>query len=237
MMKHTLLFATVVLMLVTVGRGAEPWKTKPVKEWNREETQDFLRSSPWVKQVSTVSLVDLTPSLGNTETTEGRGESSGAEQVPSTETIEAARGRSRLPYFIEWSSAKVVRQANWHIEALLGQAVNQDVEPPPLPVYVLTVRGVYLAAFANLSKAEVMKGASLRLKHAKTSLEAADAMVRKTPKGKVLAVQFAFPRVLDGKPTIPEQEKSVEFICKAGGLNLKVDFNPAKMTTGNGRDL
>jgi hypothetical protein len=107
MMKHTLLFATVVLMLVTVGRGAEPWKTKPVKEWNREETQDFLRSSPWVKQVSTVSLVDLTPSLGNTETTEGRGESSGAEQVPSTETIEAARGRSRLPYFIEWSSAKV----------------------------------------------------------------------------------------------------------------------------------
>lgn len=213
------------------------WAVKPVKEWNREETERFLRSSPWVKQVSTVSLVDLTPSMGNTETAEGRGESSGAEQVPSTETTDAARGRSRLPYFIEWSSAKVVRQANWHIQALLGQAVNQDLEPPPLPLYVLTVKGVYLAAFANLSKAEVMKVASLRLKHAKTSLQAADAMVRKTPEGKVVAVQFAFPRLLDGKPTIPEQEKSAEFVCKAGDLTLKADFNLAKMTTGQGRDL
>jgi hypothetical protein len=237
MMKRAFLCIIAILMLATVGRTAEPRMAKPVKEWNREETQHFLRSSPWVKQVSTVSLVDLTPSMGNTETTQGRGESSGAQQVPSTESANVVRERPRLVYFIEWSSAKVVRQANWHMEALMGQAVNQDVEPPALTLYVLSVKGVYLAAFANLSKADVLKGVSLHLKRARTTLAATDAVIRKTPEGKVVAVQFAFPRLLDGKPTIPSEEKSVEFVCKAGHLTLKADFKLAKMTTGHGLDL
>ena len=229
-MKSAFLFVAVLLMAQTTGGAADLWKARPVKEWNREETERFLRDSPWVEHVTTMSLAG--PSM-NPMDNEGRRDPLGGD----LQSRDAQRMRQRAVYFIEWSSAKVVRQANWHMEALMGQAVNEDVEPPPLPLYVLSVKGVYLAAFANLSKADVLKGVSLRLNHAKTTLAATDAVIRKTPEGKVVAVQFAFPRLLDGKPTISAEEKSVEFVCKAGHLSLKADFKLAKMTTGHGLDL
>ncbi|MBZ5546161.1 MAG: hypothetical protein LAO07_21255 [Acidobacteriia bacterium] len=237
MMKRLLLLPALLLMFTAAGRAADLWKAKQVKEWSREETQHFLRSSPWVRQVTTGSLIDSEAPIGSTETTEGRRESSGAEQAPSTETVDVERGEGRLVYFVEWSSAQIVRQANLHYRVLLGQAKGEEKEPPVVQTYVLTVHGVSLRAFATVTDAEVKGGASLRLKQSHAQIGAVDARIAKAKDGRVVAVQFAFPREVNGQPTISDQEKSVEFVCKAGDLTLKADFNLAKMTTGQGRDL
>ena len=206
-MKRAFLLLTAFLMVQTTGTTASLWEARPVKQWTREETERFLRDSSWVEHVTTLSLAALSVNSGERERREG---SLGGD----LESAEAQRLRQRAIYFVEWSSAKVVRRANWHFQALMGQAVNQDVEPPALPLYVLTVKGVYLAAFANLSRAEVMKEASLRLKHLRTTLQATDAVVRKTPEGKVVAVQLASPRLLDGMPTIPPRRKRLSSSAK-----------------------
>jgi len=237
MRRRALLFPVLLMAFAAEASAAELWKAKPVGEWTGEETQRFLRDSPWVRKVAVGSMVDLRPAMGSVETGEGRRESSGAEQAPSTETIEVERGRGQPVYFVEWSSAKIVRQANSRLQALLRQGMNQKEEPPALPVYVLTVSGANLKAFETVTDAEAKSGASLRLKGSNAILEAVDGRVRKAEGGRVVAVQFAFPRALNGRPTIPDQENSAEFTCKAHDLALKATFNLKKMSTGQGRDL
>jgi hypothetical protein len=236
MRKQALLLPVFLLMFAAAGRAAELWKAKPVKEWSREETQRFMRNSPWLKQVSVGSLVEMEAPMGGSQTRAGRGESSGAEGVPSTETIDVERGERRAVYFIEWSSARIVRQVDSHYRVLLGQAKEEE-EPPPFPVYVLTVNGDNLQAFATATEAELRAGVSLRLKQSHTQIEAVDAKIRKGKDDRVMAVQFAFPRDVNGQPTISDQEKSVEFICKAKDLTLRTEFNLTKMSTAQGRDL
>jgi hypothetical protein len=236
MMKRVLMLPVLLLMFTAASRAADLWKSKPVKEWNREETQHFLRDSPWVRQITTGSLIDSQVPIGNIETDQGRRESSGAEQAPSTETIDVERGQGRSVYFIEWSSARIVRQVDLHYRVLLGQA-KEEQEQPSLPVYVLTVNGANLQAFAKATEAEVKAGVSLRLKQSHTQIEAVDAKIRKGKDDRVVAVQFAFPREVNGQRTIPDEEKSVEFSCKVKGLTLRTEFNLTKMSTAQGRDL
>jgi hypothetical protein len=236
MRKQALLLSVFLLVFAAPGSAAELWKTKPVKEWSQEETQHFMRNSPWVKQVSVGSLVDMEPPLGTSQTRAGRGESSGAQEAPSTETIDVERGERGAVFFIEWGSARIVRQVDLHYRVLLGQAKEEE-EPPSLPVYVLTVNGANLQAFATATEAEVKAGVSLRLKQSHTQIEAVDAKIRKGKDDRVVAVQFAFPREVNGQPTIPDQEKSVEFSCKVKGLTLRTEFNLTKMSTAQGRDL
>lgn len=220
--------------------SAELWRTKPVREWTREETQQFLRNSPWVRAISSGgSLLDTSAPGEAVETQAGRRESSAAAErtAPSEMSVGGAGGRGGTTYYVEWSSAKIVRQASLHSGALQGRAKEEGAEPPPVAFYVLSVLGPDLRAFAGFTEVQLKSVAYLRPKRAKTKVEPAEVKVRKTQDQRIASVHFLFPRELGGQPVIAEQEKSVEFSCKVKDLTLKTSFDLGKMITEQGRDL
>jgi hypothetical protein len=57
-------------------------------------------------------------------------------------------------------------------------------------------------------------------------------------KEKLEAVVFRFPRsAADGEPHISAKEKSVEFLCRVAGAEMKANFELAKMASRDGPDF
>jgi hypothetical protein len=239
-MRNRLLMGAIGLVAFSaVAWPAEIWNTKPVREWTREETQQFLLDSPWTHRVVVGgSLLDTSAPGDTTGERAGLGESSAAAGREERSSVDVPVSRQTgAPYLIEWRSAKIFRRAGVHLAALQSQAKETEAEPAPLPLYVLSLEGPDLRVFDRVAEAQLKASAYLRLKRAKTKVEPAEVRVQKAQDGRVIAVHFAFPRQVDGQLVISDQEKSVEFSCKAKELLLKTSFNLAKMTTAQGRDL
>ena len=239
-MRNRLLMGALGLVAFSaVAWAADIWNAKPVREWTREETQQFLRDSPWTHRVTVGgSLTEMgapgdtageRAGMGESSAAAGR-ESSGSVDVPSSEP-------AGMPYFIEWTSAKIVRQAWVHFNALQSQRQDVVTEPPPSPTYVLAIGGPNLKAFEGVTEDQLKASSYLRPKKAKAKVEPVEVRIRKAPDGRIVSVQFAFPRQMDGQPVISDQEKSVEFSCKLKDFTIKTTFNLSKMTTAQGRDL
>lgn len=237
-MRNRLLMGAIGLVaLSAVAWPADIWSTKPVREWTREETQQFLLDSPWTHRVFVGgSLLDGAPD-DTTGERAGLGESSAAAGRERSSVDVPVSRQTGAPYLIEWRSAKIFRRAGAHLTALQSQTKEVDAEPAPLALYVLSLEGADLRVFDGVTEAQLKASAYLRPKRAKTKVEPAEVRVQKAQDGRVIAVHFAFPRQMDGQPVISDQEKSVEFSCKAKELVLKTSFNLAKMTTAQGRDL
>jgi hypothetical protein len=240
MRNRMLMGALGLVAFSAVAWPADIWNTKPVREWTREETQQFLLDSPWTHRVFVGgSLLDTSAPGDTAGESAGWGESSAAAgRVDDRSTVDVPlSGHTGAPYLIEWRSAKIFRRAGAHLTALQSQTKEVDAEPVPLALYVLSLEGPNLKVFDGVAEAELKASAYLRPKHAKTKIEPTEVRVQKAQDGRVIAVHFAFPRQMDGQPVVSDQEKSVEFSCKAKELVLKTSFNLAKMTTAQGRDL
>ena len=227
------------LLFAVPGAAEDIWKVKPVREWSREETQRFLRDSPWVRKVTVGGspVESLPPTGASVETAAGRRESSGAEGGTSSTTVDVEPGRQiGAAYYVEWSSAKIVRQARLHFAALRGE-VKEEGEVATPDAYIVMVSGPDMKAFDASTEAQLAAGTSVRAKRSNLALPPLGVKIRKTPEGRVIAIQFAFSRISNGQPTLSDQEKSVEFACKVRDLAIKTSFNLSKMTTEQGRDL
>lgn len=216
---------------------SDVWKTKPVKQWTEEEARDFLRHSPWVRQVTLGSVMGAMGGSG-AQTRLGRGgESSDAEGRVDSSTIDVGPGDAHGPaYYIEWTSAKIVRAANVHIALLQGRVKQDPGEPPPLDSFVLTVSGPDMHVFSAATEPQLQAASYLRAGHSKARHLPKEVKIVKR-ENRVLAVSFTFPRVEDGQQVIPDQEKSAEFSVKAGSITLKASFDLNKMVNESGRDL
>ena len=216
---------------------SDVWKAKPVRQWTEQETRQFLVGSPWVRQVVVGSGTGGMEGSG-AQTRLGRGgESSGAEGRVDSSTIDVEPGGAHGPaYYIEWTSAKIVRAANVHMGLLQGRIKQDPGDPPALDAIALTVGGPDLHVFLSATEPQLQATAYLRPRHSKARIQPTEVKILKK-ENRVLAVTFTFPRVVDGQPVIPDQEKSAEFSCKAGRDTLKVSLDVNKMTTEAGRDL
>ena len=239
-MRNRLLMGALGLVAFSaVAWPADLWNTKPVREWTREETQQFLLDSPWTHRVVVRgSLLDTSAPGDTVGERSDLGEASAAAQREERSSVDVPiSGHTGAPYLIEWRSAKIFRRAGVHLTALQSQTKEVDAEPVPLALYVLSLEGPNLRVFDGVTEAELKTSAYLRPKRAKAKVEPAEVRVQKGQDGRVIAVHFAFPRQMDGQPVISDQEKSVEFSCKAKELVLKTSFTLVKMTTAQGRDL
>jgi len=223
---HTVILALLILPLGLAA--ADLWKSKPVHEWTQEETERFLRNSPWVRQ-ATVRGAAL-----SFQPDEGRAEREGAQGV-GTDNTSVTRGNmgagGRQVYMVVWTSAPIVREADKHLGVLQGRAKEEADPAPRLPNHVLTVLGSDLRAFEGVAD-DVMKNAVfLRPKGSKSKTASTEVMVQRGQNGRITAVNFAFPRQIEGAPLISEEENSVEFICELESLGLKTKFDVRKMRT------
>jgi hypothetical protein len=229
--------------LVLISAAALPtdvWRAKPVQQWTEEETRGFLRNSPWVRQVTVGGLAGEIGDAGvDAQTRLGRGgEASGAEGRVNSSTIDVERGEAarRPVYYIEWSSAKIVRAANVHIALLQGRIKQDPGAPPPLDSFVLTVAGTDLQVFTAATEPQLQAASYLRAKHSKTRVPPKEVKILKR-ENRVVAITFTFPRAVDGQPVIPDQESAAEFTVKIKDLTLKPTFDLNRMVTESGRDL
>jgi len=236
-MRKWFLTLLAIMALPVVAKASEVWEGKPVEEWTREETQEFFRDSPWVHQIIVLGSPVRAQHAGFPDpTSEAQREPSSAEGI-KIEPRFGANGRvPETAYYVEWTSAKIVRRAGAHYRALAGQG-REETEPFSLVTYVVTVSGYDLAAFDGHSEAELKEAAYLRPEESKTKIQPSKAEVLRGENGRVIAVRYAFPRQLDGQPLISEQEKSVTFASKTGDLRLKTKFEVSEMVTQKGRDL
>jgi len=236
---RTYFLALLAIVGVPAGLGAaELWQTKPVREWTREETERFLRDSPWVREVRVGgSLMALGRPVATATAAEGLGGSSRGQRggEPSSLDVDSEEQQG-VPYYIQWTSARIVRHAGSHFQALQSGA-KEETEPAALDMHILTVGGPDLKAFEGVTDAELKAAAYLRPRRSQARVEPAQVRVQRQQDGRIISVHFGFPRALGGQPMISDEEKSVEFFCKSKDLKLKTSFNLSKMTTQQGRDL
>jgi hypothetical protein len=225
------------MLLPAVMKASDVWKGKAVEEWTREETQEFFRDSPWVHQIIVLaSSVEVQPASYPGPTSEGQRQPSSVEGI-EIEPRFGANGRvAETAYYIEWSSAKIVRRAGAHYRALAGQG-REEKNPYTLDTYVVTVSGYDLAAFDGHSGTALKDASYLRPQESKTKVRPTQAEVLRDENGRVIAVRYSFPRQLEGQPLISDRQRSVKFVCKAGDLRLKTRFEISEMVVGTGRDL
>ena len=236
-MRIRLLTLLAFLAFVCLARAADVWQGKPVEEWTREETQEFFRDSPWVHQVIvTEQRVAVQPASYPPSTREPERTSSSAEGIKT----EPRFGPNGVPvetaYYIEWSSARIVRQAGAHYRTLQGKG-REEKQEFNLHAYVLTVSGYDLTVFEGLDETALKKAAYLRPQESKQKIRPAKVEILRGADGQAIAVRYSFPVEKDGQPLISDGEQCVTFVSRAGELRLRTRFNPPEMVIGKGRDL
>lgn len=223
--------------------AADIWKSKPVSAWTREETQLFFKTSPWERQVVLGGApVDMSSPVGSAGDRMDSHETSGAAERAGPSASESGPeadggGGGGTPFFIEWSSARIVREAAMHMKALQGGAKDATLEAPVMPVYAVTVAGPSLAAFGKVEVARLKADSYLKPKHSKEKVNPNEVRVLKQPNNRITQVQFIFPRTNGDQPVLSDDEKSVEFSCKAKDVTLRTSFDLNRMATAQGRDL
>jgi hypothetical protein len=252
MRERILILPALLLMIAVPTAAGELWKKKPVNAWSREEAQEFFRNSPWVRRVSVQpglsrpdssafsgSVFDapglsgnLCPSCTGLEPPRERPSAAGS----GVESGSGTRGRAGGVYFIQWTSAEIVRRVISHLRALDG--LGKELEDfSILPTYLLTVGGADLSPFDGTTEAELKAATYLRAKRAATQIEPLRVTTQKRSDGHVTSVHFEFPRQIAGQPAIADREGSVEFCCKLKDFTLRTSFNLSKMNAEHGRDL
>jgi len=236
-MRNRFLILLAFVALPGLARASEVWRDKPVEEWSREETQEFFRHSPWVHQIIVTQHHRVArPASYPTSTADSQRKSSSAEGIK----VEPQFGANGIPvetaYYVEWSSAKIVRRAGAHYRALQGKG-GEDREPPALDTYFVTVSGYDLTAFDGHDATALKDAAYLRPGDSKDRIRPNKTEVLRGEDGRVIAVRYGFPIEEDGQPLISKDEECVTFVCKARHLKLKTRFKSAEMVVGKGHDL
>jgi len=244
-----LLVVPTLLSVCSFAEAADFWRQKPVVEWTRKETERFFRESPWVHRISVrggPSLAALAqaaepiPEARRQDIACDACSRKGAEGIPgawsTSPGLSSASWSWEFVFYVQWTSARVVREAIAHLRALDGVG-NEQPSPPPLPNYLVVIGGPDFRAFEGLTESALAMSARLRAKQAGTEVRPSRVTIRRQQNGRIASVHLEFPRETNGRPSVLEEERQIEFTCKVGDLILKTSFEPPKMTTLSGRDV
>jgi hypothetical protein len=144
-------------------------------------------------------------------------------------------------YVIQWASSRTMREAiarNRELSGISPDDARKDLNTVP-EGYVILLRGSNLGAFAHTSQDDLIQGSYLELKSSKVKITALKVIPQSGQEGgRPTVVIFQFPRKTPtGEPTIPADEKGVNFVTKIGKVELKVGFDISKMADKQGLDL
>jgi hypothetical protein len=245
MKNRAWLFVSGVMALTSLAGllwATDIWKSKPVSEWTREETQLFFKASPWERQVVVGGGgVDMSSPVGPAGERMDSHETSGATERAGPSASESGpemdTGGGGTPFFIEWSSARIVREAAAHMRALHDGGKAPALDMPVMEVYAITVAGPNLNSFGKVEVPQIKADSYLKPKHSKEKINAVDVRIVKRPDNRIVQVQFIFPRTIGNQPVLADDDKSVEFNCRVKDLNLHTTFDLNRMATAQGRDL
>ena len=244
-----------VALAVSVSLPAwadDPWKEKAYTEWTQEDVRKVLNDSPWARRVivqapwardsrlGRITPQDRAPGAGSGQTLE-TSRPGGAESPAPAIQSEAAQ-IPEATFVVRWVSARTLRRAMVRAQQLRGALSAEEGEKqlaPEAPFYQVLVVGPDMTPFQKADEIQLKEKAQLRLKKSKQKLAPDRVEIHRSEDGKrVAAILFHFlKKTPAGEPTIAPDEKGIEFLCRAGGVSLKVTFELAKMAGREGADL
>lgn len=212
-----------IQLLATPIMAAPSWRSTPVAQWSKEDAQQFLADSPWVKKVQLEKLRNLSPFERRDGGDWDAGIPSGIGIATAglfadwrvIEAIEHDYAVSQLgTVTVRWESATPVRAAEAKVgdSAIPGWAGDY---------YAIAVRSVRPPFRWNL--ADQLKRAALLREDTKKKLKPSRVMVLPGAGGLATFV-YLFPRAeIVGKYSI------LGFVAQIGRLFVSVNFFPDDM--------
>jgi hypothetical protein len=233
-------FLSALLLITWLAQANDtPWKSKPYAEWNEKDLQRIFTDSPW-SRMTTITRSWLP--LSRKESTE-RQLSGRDRAVPSqiNQADEASVG-GELNVYVYWASSRVMRAASMRKVVLHGDNTNMDVDKyasEPQDEYQIMIQSTDMAPFVRKDEKFFQANSFLEIKTTKQKISPSQVRYELGKDGVlVTAAIFFFPKkTASGQPTIPLDEKNVEFTCKIEGSILRVGFDPQKMVDRNGPAL
>ncbi len=258
-MRKAILIASVAIILAAVVfAGNDPWKAKPYQQWDEKDVRKILGDSPWSKIVQIEAtwkgMKDLPaddssqPPATNTASpaskmgTQSPTTNPAAGGPPAAGPLEPGNSAPQATFALRWVSSRTLQRAAVRSAELAGQMTPADAEKQlaNVPdVYEIAVSGPDMRPFQSADEDTLKLSAALIDKKSKEKISPTKAQISRTADGKkVQAVAFIFPKKAgNGEPAIPEDEKSVDFVCNINSAKIHVGFDISKMQDNQGRDL
>jgi hypothetical protein len=215
-----------------------PWKGKPYQQWDLQDIQSVFTDSPWARM--TTIIRNWLPNTGNELPNDQL--TGSARGIPSTMDQSSAAIGGDVRFLVLWASSRVMRAAYARDAILHGRATNLDLEKyvaEPQNEYQITLQSADLSPFLRKDEQFYQANAFLEMRKSKQRISPSHVRYDHDAKGvRINSVVFFFPRKApSGDPTIPSNEKNVEFICNIEGSILRVGFELPKMVDKDGPAL
>jgi hypothetical protein len=154
-------------------------------------------------------------------------------------------GAETTEFYVRWVSSRTVRRAWARRLALVKKPSATSAETGvPQAVDVAEMQDLEIAVVGrDMSGLENVREAALRAKcflavGAKPRVLPTRVEQTRSSDGKLRALLFHFPRrTATGEPIISTHDTKVWFVGYAGGMEIRVAFNPQMMVDGKGLDL
>jgi len=231
-------FSALLIFTSLAWGGDVPWKGKPYDQWDEKDLQRVFSDSPWARTTTiTRTWRPLTQEDLPNPTVSHAGRTIPDNPGPGND----ARGtESNIDVY--WASSRVMRAASARKAALRGNNKSVDVEKyanEPQDEYQIVVQSDDMAPFFHHDENFFQANAFLEAKQNKQKILPSHVRYERDEKGVlVTSAIFFFPKkTSSGDPTIPSDEKNVEFKCKIEGSLLRVNFELRKMIDQIGPDL
>ncbi|HKS80724.1 MAG TPA: hypothetical protein VJR23_04405 [Candidatus Acidoferrales bacterium] len=145
-------------------------------------------------------------------------------------------------FSVFWLSSRTMREALGRRAVLHSGRSEADVDKyvdQPLEDFEVTVQGRDMTPFSKNDEAFFQSHATLEMKKSKDKVAPVKVTLEHSQNGNaVTAATFYFPKKSStGEATIAADEKEVTFACEIGKTQLKVSFDPRKMSDQKGPDL
>jgi hypothetical protein len=240
-MKKLATFATAVLLIALVAWAGDPWKSKSFAQWNENDANVILNQSPFSKMINISTHwrpADTGTNAGTVNTASGGGSTQtvaiAAEHGPSTDD-------SDYSFRVAWYSSQIVRAAMARLEVLhhaKSEAEAEKLFSSKMDDYIVLVQGANMGPFNKRPEKDFQGLAYLQMKKSKAKISPSKVEYIRASNGTVGSVMFYFPRKgADGQPTIPADEKGMDFVCPFEKTAIRNYFEPAKMVAQNGQDM
>lgn len=247
-------FLLAILSCAALALASDPpWKGKPYDQWTDKDLERVFTDSPW-SRIGTVTRTWAPLSAKDVPAGTGGGSTAGAQPNASMSPGRpgGARGSSdtgaggaasgdELRFNVYWASSRIMRAASARKSILHGGKQDVDVAKyasEPQEEYQVVVQSEDMSPFVRHDEKFYQDNSFLDVRKTKQKVSPSHLRYERDDKGLVAAAVFFFPKkTAAGEPTLPSDEKNVEFNCKIEGSRLRVNFDPQKMVDSQGPAL
>ena len=251
--------AAILVLGAAIAAGpndGDPWSQKPYTEWTLADVLRVTQNSPWARSLANNGelVAHQAPKMAFDDSSHGRWVPGANEQLmnlpmpapvqtPDTAVSPLIAANPNLrDAVILWSSSETIRQAYFRMAALQHkseEAQPKALEPNLRDFYRITVMASHipsmLASYRGPLENALKKSVYLKTDVQRQKIH--PARIEAALKTAQPMINFYFPRVLNGSPTIDPRAQTINFDWASKNGEINVTFELRKMLRNSMPDL